>query len=256
MSIEYVPFLKLKSNEIMALRVLERGLIEQITPFFDYAKRKNLTEEDFVKTSKKMQTSLTKNARRLSNLYIDNFDIDTNFEIGGIHSYYYLLDLFKTFSLIPVIAIDRSQRHIDSVCLAKDNGINTSSTVALRLTSDDFQDFALVEDEIDDLQDTFDRFDTIDLVLDCRVCLNKDPSVLAININSFINSFCLKYNTGRIIVTGSSIPASIRDITGVESEANIDRVELDIFDRVTALIDPAPKYPLSGTTVLTVNMAT
>jgi hypothetical protein len=237
MMIEYVPFLKLKSNEIMGLSVLEGDLIERIAPFFDYAKRKDLTEENFTTTSVKMYKSLKKNASRLNSMYIDNYDIDTDFEIEGIHNYYYLLDLFKDFSVIPVVSIDRSQEHIDSVCSAKDTGINNSSTIALRLTPEDFQNFDLVEDEIDDLQTTFDRFETIDLILDSRVCLNQDPEVLSENISSFINSFRQNYDARKIIVTGSSIPASIRDITPVESEVDIERVELDIFHRVTKLVD-------------------
>jgi len=40
------------------------------------------------------------------------------------------------------------------------------------------------------------------------------------------------YPIRKLIVTGSSIPASIRDVAQVESEVDINRAELEIFNRV------------------------
>ena len=42
--IKYVPFLKLKSNEIMALKELSSETKDSFIPFFDYAKREVTTD--------------------------------------------------------------------------------------------------------------------------------------------------------------------------------------------------------------------
>lgn len=230
---KYVPFLKLKSNEIMALKVLDEELDNDLIPFFDYAKRNNITEKEFVATAERLLRSFTKNAGRFEELYLDNYDIDTDFEIGGDSNYKYLLSLFSDFLTIPVVSIDRSIKHINSVIWAKQSGVTKSGVVAFRVTPEDFQDFDLVSNDIEsDLDEVFDCFQEIDLILDCRVCLNLNPSDLAANISSFIERFCEAYTVNRVVITGSSIPASIRDLTVVENDVVVPRVELTIFDLV------------------------
>jgi hypothetical protein len=228
----------LKSSEIMSLKELEGNFIETITPFFDYAQRDDLTEEKFVLTAEKLAKSLRKNAIGLRSMYLDNFDIDTNFEVLGKHNYEYLLDVFNEFDITPVVSIDRSAAHTAAVCSAKDNGVVTSNNVALRLTPEYFLNFHLVKDDIEDeLGDVLSRFDAIDLILDCRVCLRNDPNELSNNISSFILEFVQVYETDKIIVTGSSIPASIRDITGTDTQLSINRIELDIFNKTLEKVE-------------------
>ena len=51
---KYVPFLKLKSNEIMAVKELEDDLRQELTPFFDFPYKKERTEEDFKRNAGRM----------------------------------------------------------------------------------------------------------------------------------------------------------------------------------------------------------
>jgi len=43
----YIPFLKLKSSEILAIKELDTELKEEITPFFDFPRKDVLNEETF-----------------------------------------------------------------------------------------------------------------------------------------------------------------------------------------------------------------
>ena len=55
----YIPFLKLKSNEILAIKELEAELQEEITPFFDFPQKKeNFTEDTFKNTTGTMVPSV------------------------------------------------------------------------------------------------------------------------------------------------------------------------------------------------------
>ncbi|MEZ0123398.1 MAG: hypothetical protein AB9Q21_12690 [Candidatus Reddybacter sp.] len=233
--IDYVPFLKLKTNEIMALKMLDDDILSSITPFFDYARRDNLTEESFVSTAEKLRQALDRHVDQLPALYIDNFDIDSDFEVDDSHNYLHLLTLLRDFNTIPVISIDRSDGHNESVATAKSSGINSSDIVAIRLTQEDFQDFSLIEGEIaDELGEIIDQFRQVDLILDCRVCLNADPIELANYISNFTDAFCAVYDTRRVIVTGSSMPPTIGEVIQVRSSVELNRVELQVFNQVIA----------------------
>jgi hypothetical protein len=227
---KYIPFLKLKQNEIMALKELEAGVLDDITPFFDFAKREDLTEQSFIDSAVKLEKALSKHIGDIQEIYLDNYDIESNFQILGSNNYLYLLGIYNSFTVTPVISIDRSNEHNQSASIAKDSGIVSSNTVAIRLTEEDFQDFSLIEDDIkDELADIINKFESVDLILDCRVCKNSVADDLSNKISSFISAFCNEYVTRRIIVTGSSIPASISEVTRVETNTDLARVELEIY---------------------------
>jgi len=230
---KYVPFLKLKSNEVMAIRELEAGLRQTISPFFDFPYMKNRTEESFITNAGRMIQSIRKNIASISYFYLDNFDVDSSLLIDGGNSYAYLLSACEDLPVVPVISIDRGPEHMQAVCEAKDSGQLESDQIALRFVSGDFASFDVVADDIEEcLDDTVRRFSNIDLVLDCRVCLDQDLDSLATNIIQFVQNFAGVYSINRVIVTGSSIPPSIADILSVEDEIELARAELDIFQQV------------------------
>ncbi len=235
----YVPFLKLKSNEIMAIRELETGLRQSLIPFFDFPYKKDRTAEDLKKTAETMFRSISRNIGDVPWFYLDNYDVNSNLIVDGVHNYAYLLSIDADLPIIPVISIDRDPEHMQAVCEAKDSGGLKSDRIALRFVAEDFENFDVVKDKIRErLDDTIERFSNLDLILDCRVCLKQNPSVLVSNITSFINDFAEIYSTSKIIVTGSSIPKSIKGVLGTHHEIELSRVELDIFDGVNeSLVD-------------------
>lgn len=234
---KYVPFLKLKSNEIMAVMELENSLRQALTPFFDFPYKKDRTEEDFKRTAGRIIRGIQRHLNDIPYFYLDSFDVDSSLIVDGGNNYAYLLNASEELPVVPVISIDRSPEHMQAVCEAKDSGQLESDLIAIRFVAEDFENFDVVEDDIEDcLGDTFRRFDNIDLVLDCRVCLKQDLDSLVSNINRFIKKFSGVYAVNKIIVTGSSISASIGDILGTQQEVVLPRAELDVFDGVYDVI--------------------
>jgi hypothetical protein len=234
----YIPFLKLKSAEILAIKELAAELQAEITPFFDFPQKKErFTEDNFKKTTKTMGNSLRRHLGNMSNFYLDNFDIDSDMEIDGMNNYRYLLESFSDCPVIPVVGIDRCQDHIDAVFDTKKSGVIASEVCAIRIVPEDFENFVVIADDIDDMVgEVLETFRDTDLIFDCRVCLHQNSKKLALNIINFTKKFSASYPIRKLIVTGSSIPASINEITGVENEVTFPRIELSIFNKVSSEI--------------------
>lgn len=230
----YVPFLKYKVNEISALKELNLVDKERITPFFDLPRRDVLDGDTLKKNIDTAYRKYEINLKKLSFFYIDNFDIDDSISINGDDNYAYVLEKFSDAKIVPVVGIDRSDRRNEVVVEAKDNDMLLLDTVALRVSYEDVISYTLVEDEIKELFDSLDgHFDDYHLIIDNRVCHNIDVDVRAAQIIKFIDDICDDIDFDKVIVTGSSIPASIRDLLEPNSDITIDRPELKVFNEVS-----------------------
>lgn len=235
--IKYVPFLKTKQNEIIALSSLAQCTIDVICPFFDcHRKTKSVYSSDEFKTTiSKTVKSFNAHLKRFDEFYLDNYDIHESLIIDGSHNYEFILKSFSNFPVIPVASIDRAERHINSISKLKADGLINSNVIACRFSLDDFEDFAAVDQEIEEtLGSLLGKFEQIDLIFDCRVCTNLNTFEIAQRIINFTESFRAAYPTRQVIVTGSSIPASIRDLMRVNTTLTLDRKEVEIYRQVLA----------------------
>jgi len=228
----YTPFLKLKTNEVTALSEVDISLQYELTPFFDFPRdNKAMSEEKFITKAGKAQKSIAKHLKNIPSFYLDNFDIDSNLTIDGNSNYNYLLELFSNLPMIPVVGIDRNDAHINSVINAKKTSVLNGNQIAIRFTPEDFEEFELVADDIEDmLNEVIEMFEEVDIIFDCRVCINQNVNTLSLNIIDFIKKFTNTYEVNKIIITGSSIPASISDIISTDTEIEQIRNELSIFN--------------------------
>lgn len=231
MKIKYVPFLKCKQNEIHALAELDVGILDGIAPFFDYPKKQ---EQDSAKISDVSIYRLVKKFKKhlsgLSEFYFDIYDLDNKAKVNGVQLYTFLLNSFSEFPLIPVVSIDRDDTHQESVIQAKNSNILSSETVAFRITPEDFQNYDVVHsDIIDMLEPVFLLFDSVDIIFDCRVSSGLDAGKTSQEIHNFALRFLKDYPVRRLIISGSSIPASAADILPSNSEAYIERNEIEIY---------------------------
>lgn len=232
--ITYIPFLKFKSGEVNAISNLEAAVRSAICPFFDYPKKTGgFTADQFKASVFKTTRGITNHLLDLPEFYFDNYDIEDGLVIDGEHNYRYLLQNLAAWPVIPVVGVDRSPDRLNAVATLKDDGAIKSNHVAFRLTAEDFEKFSVIEDDIEnDLEPIFMRFEAIDLVFDCRVCGNADADKTSKAILDFSKKFCAKYTVRRVVVTGSSIPASIGEVLKVQTECLLPRVELAIFGKV------------------------
>jgi hypothetical protein len=228
----YIPFLKFKVNEVGALKELEVSLKENLTPFFDLPRKEDVTEEAFKQMIEQLVRKYELNLKAFPAFYLDNYDIDDSLTIFGDENYKFVLDKFIETPLIPVVGLDRSpQRNqlvFDYASLLK------TDTVAIRLTSEDL-DYSLNEDDLDELLDNcYENYQKVDLIIDNRICLNIDIEERAQEIIEFIEAITNDTKFNKIIVVGSSIPASIRDLLDTGDQKILDRDEISIYRLVKA----------------------
>jgi hypothetical protein len=230
----YVPFLKFKSNEVIAIGELSADVFERVSPFFDFPRpNEDKTTETFLSDIKRLSKSVSKHIPNIQELYVDTYDYDHADYIDGKYSYYRLVESLKDIKVVPVVSIDRSDDHLNAVLELQGNTIVQSDVVALRLTIEDFANYNVVKDEISEfLGGIFDRFEEIDLIFDCRVCSSLDEGDAAQKIVNFSRLFEQSYAVRKKITTGSSIPASISEILPVNSELDLDRKEIQIYQGV------------------------
>jgi hypothetical protein len=229
----YVPFLKYKVNEISAVKELSIVDKRRITPFFDLPRRDVLDSATLKKNIDSAHRKYEINLKSLTFFYIDNFDINDSILINDDDNYAYVLEKFSDAKIVPVVGIDRSERRNEVVVEAKDNDMLLLDTVALRVSYEDIISYTLVEDEIKELIDSLDgHFNDYHLIIDNRVCHNIDVDVRAAQIIQFIDDICEDIDFDKVIVTGSSIPASIRELLEPNSTITIDRPEIKVFNKV------------------------
>lgn len=228
----YVPFLKLKVNEVGALGALNGDVKEFVTPFFDLPKQKDgATTDAFIALVNKAARSVQRNLGVGYTFFLDNFDIDDALHVNGKNNYAYVMDSFKDLSFIPVVGLDRTDERNKLVFQYKASGVISTNVVAIRLLAEEFLSFDLVRDEISDLIELGEGlFHHWILILDNRVCANVDAATRAGQIVQFVKESTAAFGFDDVIVTGSSIPASIKDLLEVESEGTYERIELEIYE--------------------------
>jgi len=234
----YIPFLKAKRGELTAMGELAPEVKQAICPFFDFPRKKaNYAPETYTDTAQSIVASLKKHWGSNAEFYFDDFDIDQKLKVKGEHQYSYMLKALHELQVIPVVALDRTE-HNAAVAQLKRDGEIASATVAFRANQSDFEDFDGNEDQIDyDLANVFKQFEAIDLILDCRLCIGINVSETARQIATFAKKFCDAYDKiRRVIVTGSSLPASIGDVLSVDSTEVVARRELAIISHITYMV--------------------
>jgi hypothetical protein len=236
--IRYIPFLKAKRGELNAMSELTSEVKQAICPFFDFPpKREEYDSARYSRTMQSIASGLKKHWGTDAEFYFDDFDIAQKLKVENQEPYAYVLNALKGLRIIPVVGLGRGP-HNDSVVELKREGEIASSTVAFRAVQDDFEDFELNKDEIDDdLAGVFGEFDEIDLILDCRVCSGLDVTLTAQQIAVFARKFCKSYDVRRVIVIGSSIPASLSSIVKPDSAKTVTRRELAIISKARDLAD-------------------
>ena len=233
----YIPFLKAKTGELTAMSELSPEVKQAICPLFDFPRNnENYSEENYEKKTRKIARSLAKHWGAGVEFYFDDFDISQRIQIEGEHQYSFVLRTLSELEVIPVVGFDRTT-HNSSVTGLKREGIITSNVVAFRIEREDFEDYRSKEEDIEyDLADVFNEFEEVDLLFDCRLCTNMDAVVTAQQIATFARLFSQAYPmVRRIIVTGSSIPASLRDAVNTDETATLPRLELEIIAQVRNL---------------------
>ncbi|HEX2852257.1 MAG TPA: hypothetical protein VHO24_03385 [Opitutaceae bacterium] len=232
----YVPFLKAKLGEMNAMSALDPHIRAAITPFFDFPRGKpDYTAETYEAAARSIAKGLKAHWGTDRECYFDDFDVGQKFTVKGEPQYAFMLKALRDLKVIPVVGLARTS-HNAAVAQLKQSGDLVSDTVAFRVEHDDFEDFKVKAKEIgDELGAIFKKFKTIDLVLDCRLCSGMKAEETAPQIAAFVKQLAQAYNVRHVIVTGSSIPATIRDVVKSKTSEIVPRHELAIITKARKL---------------------
>lgn len=233
--IRYIPFLKAKQNELKAMSELAPEVKKAICPCFDFPRKKEYSPMLLASTTDRIAEGIKRNWGTVAEFYFDDRDVTQQLKVNGEDQYVYMLQALKGMPVIPVVALGRTI-HNAAVAQLKRNGEIGSATVAFRIDPEDFEDFEAVSEQIGyDLKASFDLFDEIDLIFDCRVCTGLNVSDAGQQIARFSKKFCAAYNVRRVIVAGSSIPPSSREVLDTNSHRSLPRRELAIISKARSL---------------------
>lgn len=232
----YIPFLKAKKNEILALRNCSARSYQNIIPFFDIPRPSSINESDIVESITKSKGYIDKLLSERDILfYIDTFDIPPNSAIANGHPYDYLLNLFTGIDLIPVIGLDREDEHIQAVVSRQSD----FDIIAIRLLEEDLRIPSSTLSNINDLISEFEPDTTFDFIFDLRLIRNTLPTNTSQNITRLIHVIKNTVNVENFVITGSIIPPLITEICPPNNSNHLEKAELNIFREVLTLIDPS-----------------
>lgn len=240
LSIKYSPFLKLKQNEVKAIEELDDAVACAIRPLFDIPRTtKNQSEAGVVKRIDMGHSSLEKLYENLSadvnlEFYIDNHDIDDDILISGICQYSYILNKFKSYEPIPVLAFDRNPSHNAS---ALNYLATTKGKIALRLQREDLESYKLSKPAIDEIMKNVAGCgcEEVHLLIDLR--LVSDHISDAVILDRFLKEICKDYFFDAVISAGSIIPSNISELIKTDASKHEIRKDKEVWDLIQAKHD-------------------
>ena len=228
----YTPFLKMKVNEIAALKELPADVLPKIVPFFDLPHDKDRTPAGLDKLISDSAKKMKKIAELVPRFFVDLYDIPDSLAATGAGAFNAVATYFQGQDFIPVVGLDRSAAYVSSIFLNQSSGLLESKALAIRLVEEDYESYAACRNDIFDLITNAKAagFNEFILVLDMRICISKSPLDLAHSLEKFIDAAIKDSRFQSIVISGSSITAQIGEIVQTETEALIDRIELKIFN--------------------------
>ena len=250
----YVPVLKSKQNEMLALKRLKSELRNVVLPCIDLvapSKEKDLAKaREFVARNIKQLVSRIKG---FPTLLLDSSEIDADLRLdNAIHPLEAAAGSLLTegIQVIPVVGLYRDTAHIAAAkkILKQAN----SSTIAVRLDSYDIDTPSQTAKQYKEFIATQIGELNIILVFDSGNLHGADVEAV---VNSII-SLDSKIDSQSIILkvlAGSGIPGNISDAVPAKSAGYIDRKELDVFRRYQAATSKGALCPAIFGDYATVN---
>lgn len=245
--IKYVPFLKLKQNEIQSVGVLDGGIRDQIAPMYDIPRTQKVMDEAEVIDRLRIADKELGNARGKDidyKFFVDNFDVDDSVDLGGVPQYRAVLTMLSNYRVMPVLAFDR---HPDHNVAALDFVKSRPGTdVGIRLQMIDIESYNLTKSNLQALwvDLAVAKPDNVILLIDLRII--EDPSDSKKKVERFVASFLGDFPGAKVVVSGSVVPASIAGLVATNSKAHIPREEYRLWRALNAT--PAFKGACLGTT--------
>lgn len=229
---KYVPFLKLKANEIRGYGDLHPEIKNQIIPFFDVSLLKDMTLESLCENLVSMKKNIIKSLDGYE-FYMDNLE----HENASFQNYRIVLETFSDLNIIPVVGLDRNSDHITAVHDFLSNSAKEKK-IAIRFFLDDIQSFRVIKDDIIvHLGQLILLADSVDLIVDCRVLRADNLDYIISRFVKFIQDFAKELPFDNVIITGSSLSAKTRENIDTDEEKEIERLECTLWKKLKLHIE-------------------
>lgn len=233
--IKYVPFLKLKQNEIQGVGVLDEAIRNQIAPMYDIPRSQIIMTDSAIIDRLRIADKELKNAQGKSIAYkffIDNFDIDDNIDLEGAPQYRAILNKLSNYSVMPVVAFDRHPDH--NVAALEFVKSRPGSEVGIRLQMVDIESYSLTKSNLQALWPDLISANpqSVILLLDLRII--DDRADTKKKVEKFLASFLNDFLVTTIVVSGSVVPASIAGLVNTNAEAHVAREEYKLWRALIA----------------------
>jgi len=237
----YVPFLKLKQNELGALHALDEGYVDSVCPLLDMPRSQNMDEDEYINKISSSKRQLGRFLDKDKPFYLDVFDINPLLKPGGLHPYEYALLELIDYNIYPIVGLDRDPEHIISAegyLSSTEN--HESKHVGIRLLKQDIEHYVISEKGIKDLCRTFNKYTKyIDIIIDLRSVFNQDINELAVQAIDFVGQLKSEIDVNNIIFTCCALPSSISEVVKTEHTAVLLRSEKAFFEIIKSAIPDA-----------------
>jgi hypothetical protein len=231
---EYSPFLKLKQNEITALKRLDPPDRKTIIPLLELPRDdKKYTEDVLIRKIDEIVKKLENGLEPDFTFYIDNYEVPDEIKIHRNDNYLYMLESFKGFNMIPIIGFDRVDSH-NSIAIRYAN--TTTKKIALRITFDYFDSFLAYKKDLESLLNALNSDVYCIVLLDCKYIDNNILSNCENSTIKIIKNILDIARFSKIVISGSTIPEplSIGDKVKIGTTVSIPRNEVILFRKITS----------------------
>ena len=235
--IEYSPFLKFKSGELNALSKLFPDDRKNIVPLLELPRDDSYTEDRLITKIDKSVKKMKKDITSVFSFYIDNYEVPDVINIHGDDNYLYLIEAFKNFDIIPIIGFDRTETH-NSIGINYAN--RNSKKIALRVTFDYFDSFLAYKKDLESFLNDIKSDVSCIIILDCNYIDDSNVEIFGKNILKALENIIGLERFNKIVLSGSSIPESIKTKVKTNTNAFINRNEVTLFKKIASIYLKTP----------------
>nr|WP_299241469.1 hypothetical protein [uncultured Halomonas sp.] len=233
--IKYIPFLKLKTNEIKGVAQLTQAIRDQIVPLYDIARSKQImSEPEIIERLRIAHKELKKSQAIVPSysFFIDNFDIDDSIDLLGTHQYRAILAKFAEFPIIPILAFDRQADHNAA---ALDFIEPKLDDIAIRLQQADIESYNLTKLKLSSIWPALQAAQPRKIILLIDLRIIEDSTESAKQVSRFLARFNQDFQADVIAVTGSIIPGNIATLIATDEEKHVLREEYRLWRSLQSL---------------------
>lgn len=228
----YVPIVKSKQSEMLALQHLEPSIKQLILPLVDLAApSKEKDKSNAIKYVEKNIQGLSRYLNGFSSVMLDSSEMDTGIKIGkGQHPMDKAASLLQEagITVVPVVGLSRDKSHLDAAkSIAKRSEYKV---VSVRLDDYDLETPSESATKLIELmREKFSGFQ-IYLLYDFRDVFAKDSAALASRAVA-VTTKLKGVQPVATIVAGCGIPERIVQAVPSRSAGYVTRVEIEIWSK-------------------------